>query len=78
LRIEGHCDDRGTVEYNMDLSQRRCNTTKEKLVSLGVAANRIITVGKGKSSPRVGPSGKNGTFTEFERDRNRRTEFTLE
>lgn len=78
LRIEGHCDDRGTVEYNIDLSQRRCNTTKEKLVSLGVAANRIITVGKGKSSPRVGPSGKNGTFTEFERDRNRRTEFTLE
>lgn len=78
LKITGHCDDRGTLEYNQDLSERRCKKIKEKLVSYGVSANRIMTVGKGKTEPRVGPSGKNGTFTEFERDRNRRTEFTFE
>lgn len=78
LRIEGHTDDRGTDEYNQDLSNRRANTIKNYLVGLGVSANRIKTVGKGEREPRVGPSGKNGTFTEFERDRNRRTEFYIE
>lgn len=78
LRIEGHTDDRGTDEYNQDLSIRRANNIKNHLVKLGVDANRIKTIGKGEREPRVGPSGKNGTFTEFERDRNRRTEFFIE
>jgi outer membrane protein OmpA-like peptidoglycan-associated protein len=78
LKITGHCDDRGTIEYNQDLSERRCKKIKERLVGFGLNANRIMTVGMGKTQPLVGPSGKNGTFTEFERDRNRRTEFTFE
>jgi peptidoglycan-associated lipoprotein len=47
LLIEGHCDWRGTAEYNLGLGDRRANAAKEYLVSLGVAANRVETLSKG-------------------------------
>jgi peptidoglycan-associated lipoprotein len=49
--IEGHCDERGSAEYNIGLGDRRANATREYLVSQGVAANRIMTVSYGKERP---------------------------
>ena len=49
--IEGHCDDRGTNEYNLALGERRAKSTKTYLVSLGVAASRIITITYGEEKP---------------------------
>jgi peptidoglycan-associated lipoprotein len=49
--IEGHCDERGTSEYNLALGDRRANAAKEYLVSLGVDASRIKTVSYGKERP---------------------------
>ncbi|MFM8269494.1 MAG: peptidoglycan-associated lipoprotein Pal [Pseudomonadota bacterium] len=51
IQIEGHCDERGTVEYNMALGDRRANAAKAYLVRLGVAANRIETISYGKERP---------------------------
>ncbi len=51
IRIEGHCDERGTSEYNLALGDSRSNAVREYLVSLGIPANRIATVSRGKESP---------------------------
>jgi peptidoglycan-associated lipoprotein len=51
LLIEGHCDERGTSEYNLALGERRANSTKKYLVQLGVAGNRIATISYGKEKP---------------------------
>ena len=51
VTIEGHCDERGTREYNMALGQRRASAAKEYLVSLGVDASRLTTVSYGKERP---------------------------
>lgn len=49
--IEGHCDERGSTEYNVALGDRRSDAAKNFLVSQGVAANRIQTVSYGKERP---------------------------
>ena len=49
--IEGHCDERGTREYNLALGERRANAAKNYLVSLGVSPERIRTVSYGKERP---------------------------
>lgn len=49
--IEGHCDERGTREYNLALGERRANAAKSYLASLGVDAARIATVSYGKERP---------------------------
>ena len=49
--LEGHCDERGTREYNLALGERRSNSVKEFLVSLGVDAGRIQTISYGKERP---------------------------
>ena len=51
ILVQGHCDERGSSEYNLGLGQRRADATKDFLVSLGVAADRIATVTLGKESP---------------------------
>ncbi len=51
ITIEGHCDERGTREYNLALGERRANAAKNYLVSLGVDAGRINTVSYGKERP---------------------------
>ena len=53
VTIEGHCDDRGTREYNLALGERRANAVKKALVALGVAANRVQTISYGKERPIV-------------------------
>ncbi|MGB1087644.1 MAG: peptidoglycan-associated lipoprotein Pal, partial [Alphaproteobacteria bacterium] len=49
--VEGHADERGTREYNLALGDRRANSVREYLVSLGVAPNRVSTVSYGKERP---------------------------
>ncbi len=49
--IEGHCDDRGSTEYNLGLGERRAQAVKDFLTSLGVPANRIETTSYGKERP---------------------------
>jgi len=51
LTIEGHCDERGTREYNLALGARRANAVKEYLVSLGVSSGRLDTISYGKERP---------------------------
>ncbi len=72
IRIEGHCDERGTVEYNLALGQRRAAAVRDYLVSLGVDATRIRTVSYGKERP--ADSGR----SEEAFARNRRAEFYVE
>ena len=51
LLIEGHCDERGTEQYNLALGDRRANTAKDYLVTLGINAGRIRTVSYGEERP---------------------------
>jgi peptidoglycan-associated lipoprotein len=51
VTIEGHCDERGTRDYNLALGERRANAAKNYLVSLGIDASRITTISYGKERP---------------------------
>ena len=51
VTVEGHCDSRGSSEYNLALGSRRATAVKDYLVNLGVPANRITIVSKGKEQP---------------------------
>jgi peptidoglycan-associated lipoprotein len=53
IQIEGHCDERGTVEYNLALGERRANSTRNYLVSLGISPERISTISYGEEKPLV-------------------------
>ncbi len=56
--IEGHCDERGTRDYNLALGERRANAAKNYLASLGVDASRIRTVSYGKERPAAAGSNE--------------------
>ena len=51
VTLEGHCDSRGSSEYNLALGDRRANAAKEYLVSLGIPGSRLTVVSKGKEQP---------------------------
>jgi peptidoglycan-associated lipoprotein len=51
IQIEGHCDERGTTEYNLALGERRANSVKKYLASLGIASDRISAISYGKERP---------------------------
>jgi peptidoglycan-associated lipoprotein len=51
IQIEGHCDERGTSEYNLALGERRANSAKKYLVSLGMRADQISTISYGEEKP---------------------------
>lgn len=53
VTVEGHCDERGTREYNLALGERRASAAKRYLVSLGVDSSRISTISYGKERPAV-------------------------
>lgn len=69
--IEGHCDERGTVEYNLALGDQRARAARDYLVSLGVAPERLTTVSYGKERP-LDPG-----HTEEAWARNRRDHFVV-
>jgi peptidoglycan-associated lipoprotein len=71
VTVEGHCDERGSTEYNLALGQRRANAVKEYLVSLGVPADHVLTTSWGKEKPFCTES--NETCWQ----QNRRGHFTL-
>jgi peptidoglycan-associated lipoprotein len=71
ILIEGHCDERGTEEYNLALGEKRAKSTYDYLVSLGVSPNRIKTISYGKSQPI--DAGQN----EIAWAKNRRAQFTI-
>lgn len=51
IQIEGHCDERGTAEYNLALGERRANSVKKYLISLGIPPDRISTISYGEERP---------------------------
>ncbi len=53
ITIEGHCDERGTREYNLALGERRANAVRQYLVAQGIPAARIKTISYGKERPEV-------------------------
>jgi peptidoglycan-associated lipoprotein len=71
MLIEGHCDERGTSEYNMALGDRRANSAKKYLVGLGVDRNRLMTISYGKEKP-IDPGHDEQAWAK-----NRRAAFAL-
>jgi len=51
VTIEGHCDSRGTSEYNLALGERRAHAVRNYLIGLGVDANRLLVISKGEEAP---------------------------
>ncbi len=51
IQVEGHCDERGTNEYNLALGERRSNSTKKYLISLGISPDRVSTISYGEEKP---------------------------
>lgn len=71
VRIEGHCDERGTVEYNLSLGEKRARATMDYMVGLGVNASRLSIVSYGKERP------VDEGHTEDAWVKNRRSEFKI-
>lgn len=69
--IEGHCDERGTTEYNLALGERRASAVKAYLVNLGISASRLDTISYGEEKPV--DMGK----TESAYRKNRRAHFAI-
>jgi len=69
--IEGHCDERGTAEYNMALGQKRAQETKKYLINLGVQESIIKTVSYGEERP-LDPNNNEEAW-----DKNRRAHFVV-
>jgi peptidoglycan-associated lipoprotein len=69
ITIEGHCDERGTVEYNLALGDRRAASAKDYLVRFGIPASRISTVSYGEERP-FATGGDEAAFAQ-----NRRAHF---
>lgn len=70
--IEGHCDERGTIEYNLALGQRRAETVRDYLASLGVNSSRLRNLSYGEERPAVPGNG------EAAWAKNRRAAFVIE
>jgi len=71
LLVEGHCDERGTDEYNLALGERRALAVRRYLVALGVSADRLHTISYGEEKPAVAGSD------EAAWSKNRRAEFKV-
>ena len=72
IKIEGHCDERGSAEYNLALGERRAKSVMQYLLTLGVQADRLSVVSYGKEKPAV-----QGTDEEAWA-KNRRAEFVID
>ncbi|RME26383.1 MAG: peptidoglycan-associated lipoprotein Pal, partial [Candidatus Zixiibacteriota bacterium] len=71
IQIEGHCDERGTVEYNLALGEKRARAAMEYLISQGIDAKRISIISYGKERP-VDPGHNEAAWAK-----NRRCEFRI-
>jgi peptidoglycan-associated lipoprotein len=71
LKVEGHCDDRGSVEYNLALGQRRAESVRKYLETIGIGADRLQAVSFGSEKPAVQGKGEEAW------SKNRRAEFAF-
>jgi peptidoglycan-associated lipoprotein len=71
VAIEGHCDERGTVDYNLALGEQRARAVRDYLTSLGVAGDRVTTVSYGKERP-LDPASNESAWAK-----NRRAHFVV-
>jgi len=71
VKVEGHCDERGTIEYNLALGEKRAQAIKDYLVNLGVEDARVTTISFGEENPAA------EGHDEEAWSRNRRAQFTL-
>jgi len=71
VQIAGHCDERGTQEYNLALGERRALAVREYLIRMGVPDSRLLTISYGKEMPAVQGSGEDAWA------QNRRAEFAV-
>ena len=71
VAIEGHCDERGSAEYNLALGQKRADAAMKYMTSLGIAANRLSTISYGKEKP-LDPASNEAAWAK-----NRRAHFVL-
>lgn len=71
IKIEGHCDERGTIEYNLSLGEKRAKAAMDYLVDLGINGERISTISYGKERP-VDPGHNEAAWAK-----NRRAAFTV-
>ncbi len=69
IQIEGHCDERGTVEYNLALGEKRARSAMDYLVSIGIPRDRISIISYGKERPAAFGSNEDAWA------KNRRAEF---
>ena len=67
VTIEGHCDNRGTVEYNLALGERRAEAAKTYLTSLGITGERIATISYGEEMP-LDPADNEEAWAKNRRD----------
>jgi peptidoglycan-associated lipoprotein len=71
IQLEGHCDERGTVAYNLALGERRANAVRQYMTALGVSADRMTTISYGEEFP-LDPGHDEAAWT-----RNRRAHFAI-
>ncbi|MFQ5912486.1 MAG: peptidoglycan-associated lipoprotein Pal [Nitrospinota bacterium] len=71
IQVEGHCDERGTVQYNLALGDRRANSAKAYLAALGIDGTRISTISFGEERP-LNPGHNEGAW-----EKNRRAKFVV-
>lgn len=71
VQVEGHCDERGTTEYNLALGERRANAARDYLVKLGVAKSRVSVISYGEERP-ADPGHDESAWA-----RNRRASFVI-
>jgi len=71
VQIEGHCDERGTIAYNLALGERRANTVKQYVTTLGIPSTRLTTISYGEEFP-LDPKHNEEAWA-----RNRRAHFAI-
>jgi peptidoglycan-associated lipoprotein len=71
VEVEGHCDERGTIEYNLALGDRRAKSARDFLVNLGISTSRMRTISYGKEMP-LDPGHNEAAWAK-----NRRAHFTI-
>lgn len=69
LQIEGHCDSRGSIEYNLTLGERRASAVKSHLIGLGIDGGRLSTISYGEEKPMSGGDSESDHYA------NRRANF---
>jgi OOP family OmpA-OmpF porin len=77
VTIAGYTDSIGSEDYNLKLSERRAQAVKQYLVSRGIAASRLNTVGRGEADP-IAPNTKDGKDNPEGRAMNRRAELKVQ